>query len=858
MNDIHPLTTFLPQGRKARVRRLIVGLVLGFLSAWGIFSFLTLPAAAAPVGQATLPAILISEFRTRLGSVASDEFIELYNAGNAPVDISGYILKGSNNTGSSIQNKVTIPNGVYLQSGQYYLIANTGFSGALTPDATYSAAIADDGGIALFLPGGTIVVDKVGMSTATQFPFRGGTALPTLGSDGANRSYERLLGNSNGNCQNSSNNAFDFVTRIPSAPQNLTSSPVYCPDALTMTPTETAAVTLTPTQIDTPTNTPTLVETAIPTRTATSTLAPTETATSTQTDIPTSTLTLTETPTLTLVPTTTQTLTSTSTPTPTLTSTLTITSTASPTLTATATPVAPGHVVISEFRTRGPSGANDEFIELFNPTGALVDISGWEIWASNSLGSTGSTPRATIPTLTTLLPGQHYLVVKTTGYSGGVAENWHYSTGITDDGGIELRSLDGITVIDQVGMSVGSAYQEGAPLPTLLADGANRSYERLLGGSSGSCYDTENNSADFVTRIPADPQNLSSAPVYCAGVLTVTPTEIRTPTETAASTSTPTEPLMPTSTRTLASTRTPTNTRTLTSTKTPSSTRTPTNTRTLTSTKTPSSTRTPTNTRTLTSTKTPSSTRTPTSTHTLTSTKTPSSTRTPTNTRTLTPTRIPTKTRTHTPVPGVYVVPSRVILNEFLPYPRSDWNGDGKVDIGDGFIEIKNVGPQSVSLSGWSLDDGVGDSSPYTISAVTIEPGARLVFFESQTQIFLSNLGDSVRLFKSGGTISDAFTYLAAEIPDQSWCRLPDGANDSWRFGCQPTVQVSNQLAQSTFVNDQVQTTLCLSKTTLFVLFQAECAVSGLEIWSPLYWSGELQSEYPLYIQRDEQIYIIE
>ena len=35
------------------------------------------------------------------------------------------------------------------------------------------------------------------------------------------------------------------------------------------------------------------------------------------------------------------------------------------------------NVVISEFRTRGPGGGNDEFIELYNPTSSPIDISGW-------------------------------------------------------------------------------------------------------------------------------------------------------------------------------------------------------------------------------------------------------------------------------------------------------------------------------------------------------------------------------------------------------------------------------------------------------------------------------------------------
>ena len=49
-------------------------------------------------------------------------------------------------------------------------------------------------------------------------------------------------------------------------------------------------------------------------------------------------------------------------------------------------------VVISEFRTRGPNGGNDEFIELYNLSSSPVNISGWQIrglkrgWRRNDQG----------------------------------------------------------------------------------------------------------------------------------------------------------------------------------------------------------------------------------------------------------------------------------------------------------------------------------------------------------------------------------------------------------------------------------------------------------------------------------------
>src|SRR5690349_20537183 len=78
--------------------------------------------------------------------------------------------------------------------------------------------------------------------------------------------------------------------------------------------------------------------------------------------------------------------------------------------------VLPGDVVISEFRVRGPNGGNDEFIELYNPKSTSADISGLTIRASSGAGVTSL--KATIPPSTTLLPGQHYLLINSNTSNG--------------------------------------------------------------------------------------------------------------------------------------------------------------------------------------------------------------------------------------------------------------------------------------------------------------------------------------------------------------------------------------------------------------------------------------------------------
>src|SRR5262245_45980451 len=177
-------------------------------------------------------------------------------------------------------------------------------------------------------------------------------------------------------------------------------------------------------------------------------------------------------------------------------------------------------VVISEFRVRGPNGGNDEFVELFNASASPVAIGGWKINGSNNAGSVST--RATITGGTTLPAGCYYLLTNTAagGYSGAVAGNQTYSVGITDDGGIAL--LDGSNgVIDQVGMSAGSAYKEGSTLASLGSNNLNRGYERKPGGAAGNGTDTDNNSTDFALVTPSNPQN-SSSPCF-SGAPTSTP-----------------------------------------------------------------------------------------------------------------------------------------------------------------------------------------------------------------------------------------------------------------------------------------------------------------------------------------------
>ena len=170
-------------------------------------------------------------------------------------------------------------------------------------------------------------------------------------------------------------------------------------------------------------------------------------------------------------------------------------------------------ILISELRFRGPAGGNDEFVEIYNNTDAPIDISGYTLHGSNNAG-TNST-RATVP-LNTILPARaHYLFVNTgaAGYSGATPGNTSYGSGITDDGGVAIVDSHGV-MVDQVGLSAGSLYKEGANLASLGTTNADHSYERKPGGLSLSLQDSDDNATDFQVTTPSNPQSvvLSATP----------------------------------------------------------------------------------------------------------------------------------------------------------------------------------------------------------------------------------------------------------------------------------------------------------------------------------------------------------
>ncbi len=189
------------------------------------------------------------------------------------------------------------------------------------------------------------------------------------------------------------------------------------------------------------------------------------------------------------------------------------------------------HPVISEFAPRGATSAFDEFVELYNPTFADVDLNQWRLQTKSAIATTW-VDRVVFGAGAVLASKGFLLTANTAGYitpASGPASNFSWllpATGLGDSGAIRLIRPDG-SVADAVGFGPTAVQGEGTPLPAHPGSAAGaRSFERkALPGSSeatmngtgadtllGNGHDTDANSADFYLRSSSvrDPQNRAS------------------------------------------------------------------------------------------------------------------------------------------------------------------------------------------------------------------------------------------------------------------------------------------------------------------------------------------------------------
>lgn len=192
---------------------------------------------------------------------------------------------------------------------------------------------------------------------------------------------------------------------------------------------------------------------------------------------------------------------------------------------------AANHVVISEFATRGPTAATDEFVELYNPTNAAISLAGWKLQYSAATNGATWSDRAILPANASIAAHSFFLLANNT-YIGSVVPDfssaaWGSGQGMADNG--HERIIDASAVeVDRVGWGSTAVNPEGgSPAPNHGTSPNNNSVERkalatstgdslAAGGAHeflGNGQDTNVNGSDFVTQTHGrNPQNSASPP----------------------------------------------------------------------------------------------------------------------------------------------------------------------------------------------------------------------------------------------------------------------------------------------------------------------------------------------------------
>jgi subtilisin-like proprotein convertase family protein len=164
-----------------------------------------------------------------------------------------------------------------------------------------------------------------------------------------------------------------------------------------------------------------------------------------------------------------------------------------------------GQLNISEFRLSGPSGADDEFIEVYNTTGARLTVQSADGSSGLGIAASDGITRCIIPNGTLIPAGGHYLCAHTSASLPVAADNT-YSTGINENAGIAIfnNSSGGSSYslanrVDAAGAATESdpVYKEGTGYPAVAASGLNYSFYRDL-RPNGLPKDTNDNAADFL------------------------------------------------------------------------------------------------------------------------------------------------------------------------------------------------------------------------------------------------------------------------------------------------------------------------------------------------------------------------
>jgi predicted extracellular nuclease len=177
----------------------------------------------APPGWAVSPDLVISQVYGgggNSGATLRNDYIEVFNRGTAPVNVSGWSVQYASAAGITWAS--TSLSGT-VDPGHYLLVQEAAGTGGTTnlpaPDATGSIAMSATSGKVRLMTAGAVVQDLVGYgSSATTFEGSGPT--PTLSNTTAALRKD-------GGCTDTDDNASDFTTGSPN-PRNSSSAAKDC------------------------------------------------------------------------------------------------------------------------------------------------------------------------------------------------------------------------------------------------------------------------------------------------------------------------------------------------------------------------------------------------------------------------------------------------------------------------------------------------------------------------------------------------------------------------------------------------------------------------------------------------------
>ena len=125
------------------------------------------------------------------------------------------------------------------------------------------------------------------------------------------------------------------------------------------------------------------------------------------------------------------------------------------------------------------------------------------------------------------------------------------------------------------------------------------------------------------------------------------------------------------------------------------------------------------------------------------------------------------------PIDHAHAQGGDIVINEVVADNKSELDNFGATP---DWIELRNEGAASVNLAGWTLSDTDGN---WVLPSVNIAPGARLLIWASDRNLAgpplhanfrLSSQGETVRIARPDGSLSDEITYPAL-AEDEAWGR---------------------------------------------------------------------------------------